>query len=134
MWIPAQGDEQPVAMEKEVSMIFSLESNINHRYSTPQEFFTEKATDCFEKGAEKLLVDRNAKKALKLFDKGVNYRPYDKSLLLLRGLCRFETGDQEGARSDWDRMTSLGGIDMSEYTAQIKDLKGYQELVDKGNK
>jgi len=134
MWIPAHGDEQPVAMEKEVSMIVVLEDNINHRYSTPQELFTKKATDYFEKGVEKLFVDRNAKKALKLFDKGVNYLPYDKNLLLMRGLCRFETDDQEGARSDWDRMTSLGGIDMSEITAQAKDLKGYQELVDKGNK
>jgi hypothetical protein len=66
---------------------------------------------------------------MKFYTWGINYLPYDKSLLLMRGMCRYELGDNEGAKEDWNRMTNLGGnIDMSEFTAQIAEMKGYEDL------
>jgi hypothetical protein len=67
---------------------------------------------------------------VKNYSLALNYLPYDKSLLLMRGVCRYELGDKEGAKEDWNRMASLGEpIDMSEYTNQITGLKGYDELM-----
>lgn len=48
----------------------------------------------------------------------------------MRGICRFETGDTEGAKEDWNRMSNLGcEIDMSNYAELIQGMKGYDELM-----
>ena len=48
----------------------------------------------------------------------------------MRGVCRYELGDKEGAFEDWNRMAGLGDdIDMSEYIAKIEGMKGYDELM-----
>jgi hypothetical protein len=114
-------------MTKEVSLAFILN---NESGKTAGEIFTEKAKYSFAAGNKNLFEKQNIGKALKNFSAGLNYLPYDKSLLLMRGICRFETGDTEGARQDWNRMASLGGtIEMSDYTDQIAGLKGYEELM-----
>jgi hypothetical protein len=51
--------------------------------------------------------------------------------LLSRGICRFETGDKEGAHQDWERVKTLGGYDMedSDLTENFKGLKSYDEFI-----
>lgn len=47
----------------------------------------------------------------------------------MRGICRYELGDKEGAFDDWNRVAGSGGIDMGEYAGQIAGIKGYDELM-----
>ena len=43
--------------------------------------------------------------------------------LLMRGVCRYELGDKEGAFEDWNRMAGMGGnIDISGYIAKIEGM------------
>jgi tetratricopeptide (TPR) repeat protein len=132
MWLPGYNNGKPVDMTKEVSVAFCLDKvptkSVHH-------IFSEKATRYYASANKTLFEKHNPKKAMKLYTSGLNYLPYDHSLLLMRGVCRYELGDKEGAIQDWTRMTSLGGeIDMSEYMAQIEGMKGYDELVNFLNK
>jgi TonB family protein len=132
MWLPGYNNGKPVDMTKEVSVAFCLDKvptkSVHH-------IFSEKATRYFANANKTLFEKHNPKKAMQFYSSGLNYLPYDKSLLLMRGVCRYELGDKEGAIEDWTRMTSLGDdIDMSEYMTQIEGMKGYDELVNFLNK
>lgn len=127
MWLPGYNNGNPVDMPKEVSMVFCMENGSN---KSTHEIFTEKATSYFSIANKNLYEKHNVKKAMKFYSYGVTYLPYDHSLLLMRGMCRYELGDKAGAIEDWNRMVTLGSeIDMSEYTAQLSGLKGYEELM-----
>jgi TonB family protein len=127
MWLPGYNNGEPVDMTKEVSLAFCLDKEAS---KSVQQIFSEKATHYFTSANKTLFEKHNPKKAIKFYSFGLNYLPYDKSLLLMRGMCRYELGDKEGATEDWTRMSSLGGeIDMSKYMTQIKGMKGYDELV-----
>ena len=113
-------------MTKEVSLVFCL-SNMKKPID---ELFTNWATVSYKKGSKALFEKHNVHKALKCFDVGINYLPYDKSLLMLRGICRYELGNKEGAIEDWNRMSSLGSdIDMSDYAELLQSMKGYEDLM-----
>lgn len=124
MWIPGYNNSNPVEMEKEVYVTFRI-NGVPHPLD-----FNVQGTKYFVKGGELLLVDNNPKKALKFYDKAVKLLPFDESILLMRGFARYETGDKDGANSDWQRIVSLGHSLNSAYLSQITELKGYAEFVD----
>ncbi len=126
MWKPGYNNNQQVDMTKEVSMMFCL-----RELDKPVgEIFTGWASASYTKGSKALFEKRNVHKALKCFDDGINYLPYDKSLLMLRGICRYELGNKEGAFEDWNRMSNLGcDIDMSDYAELLQSMKGYEDLM-----
>jgi hypothetical protein len=128
MWIPGYNNKEPAAMTKEVTMAFYGGNNASKSVT---EIFTEKASHYFIDGSKTLFEKKNPKKAARYYSKGINYLPYDKSLLLVRGFCRFETGDKEGAHQDWTRVKELGGYDMEDsyLTENLKGLKSYDELT-----
>jgi hypothetical protein len=128
MWIPGYNNTLPAEMTKEVSMAFCTENNSSKSVT---EIFKEKATHYFVDGSKIFLEKQNPKKAIKYYNRGINYLPYDKSLLLVRGICRYETGDKEGAHQDWERVKTLGGFDIenSYLTENVKGLKSYEELT-----
>jgi hypothetical protein len=128
MWIPGYNNNEPAEMTKEVSMAFCTENNSSKSVT---DVFTEKATHYFVDGSKIFFEKQNPKKAMRNFTRGINYLPYDKGLLLMRGICRFETGDKEGAHQDWERVKILGGIEMEEsyLTENLKGLKSYEELT-----
>jgi tetratricopeptide (TPR) repeat protein len=127
MWKPGYNNNQAVDMTKEVSMVFFIDDQSS---KTSDELFTSWATTSYKKGSTALYEKHNVDKALRCFNDGINYLPNDKCLLLLRGICRFEKGDSEGAMEDWNRMNEQGGnIDMSEYADLLKDMKGYDQLM-----
>jgi hypothetical protein len=127
MWNPGYNNGKPVDMPKEVSLVFCME---DQSAKSANEIFKEKATSYFSSGNKNLFVKHNANRALKHYSNGINYLPYDKALLLMRGMCRYELGDKEGALEDWNRMAILDDqVDMSEYFAQIEGMKGYDELM-----
>lgn len=121
MWNPGANDEEPVAMKKEVSMIFKIDET--------KSFATQSRT-FFKNGSKNFLVKGKLKRALKSYDKGIQLLPNDQSLLLMRGLCRYELGDEKGARQDWNRLETLSDTFIApEYlTADLYKLKGYAEL------
>lgn len=121
MWNPGSNNGEPVAMQKEVSMVFKIDESKS--FATQSKAF-------FKNGSEMFLVTGKLKRALKSYDKGIKLLPNDKSLLFMRGLCRYELGDEQGARQDWNRMAALDETFIAtEYlTADLYELKGYAEL------
>ena len=126
MWFPGYNNGKPVEMTKEVSLVFCLD-NISSK--STHEIFSEKAIDYFNIGNINLFEKQNPKKAIKYYTWGINYLPYDNSLLLMRGMCRYELGEKEGAREDWNRMTVSDEIDMSKEMTQMEEMKGYNEMM-----
>ena len=126
MWKPGLNNGKPVAMEKEVSMCFCVDKS---EFNSVKEHFTNRATEYFKKGSKNLYIKHSAKKALKQYDNGIRYLPNDKSLLYFRGLCRYELGNEEGARRDWNRIVSLGGIDIGMIAYDHSEMKGYDEMT-----
>lgn len=105
MWKAGETNGDPVSMPKEIAIEFKwkqFESMNNTRD------FDELAKHYMTKGTEQLVHKNNAKKALKLFDHGINYRPNEDCLLMGRCLCKYELGDEEGAMADWARIQSSG--------------------------
>lgn len=127
MWIPGKSNNNPVDMEKEVSLVFISADNSGKSTS---EHFTNLAKDFYSKGNTAIFEKGNAKKAVRYYSMGIRYLPHDPGLLYMRGLCRYETGDKKGAVEDWKSGYMHGGIDMSNYeTAQLNFFKGYFAMI-----
>jgi TonB family protein len=122
MWIPRYENGAPVAMNKEVSVVFQL---------NPSNDFVAMAKGYLAKANQLFFIDRQPKKALKYLDKGVNLLPHDETLLVVRGMCRYELGNETGAQEDWDRIADNGKIALSEYTAQLEIMKGYNKFLNR---
>jgi len=122
-WIPGVNNETPVAMENEVSVAFKLTglNNYNDFDYLGRKYFT--------KGGEMLCLKGNPQKAIKYYDKGIVLLPKDVSLLLMRGLARYEAGNKEGACQDWNRIKTLGGIGSDAYLDGFCKMEGYAELI-----
>ena len=123
MWVPGYNNNEPVAMEKEISVAFKITG-----LPYPLDFKTQ-ATKYFSKGTEILFTKHNPKRALKFYDKGIMLLPNDEGLLLMRGIARYEVGNKDGAYRDWDRINALGGSFSYEHLAKLNEFKGYAELT-----
>ena len=127
MWTPAIKDGIPVTMDKEISIAFVCRDVEDCRA-----FMIENARKNFHKANQHMYVKNNPKRALKYYDKSIKYCPYETASLLLRGICKYENGDTEGANADWERLIELGEFDASEYINNltyngIKDDLKYSE-------
>ena len=125
MWQPGENNGKPVAMEKEVSLIF-----IAGHFEDVKEYFTANATNSFTQGNKKMFLKHNYKKALRYYDQGMRYLPYETSLLYVRGVCKYELGDKEGAIKDWNRIVELGGMDFTDIAYDTSKMKGYSEMAE----
>ncbi|MDX8340488.1 energy transducer TonB [Draconibacterium sp. IB214405] len=125
-WKPGIRDGIPVSMEQEVSIVFSIEENAEKAH----EKFLAISENCFKKGAKSFYANGKSKKAERLFTHGIKYMPYDQSLLLMRGLARYERGNIEGAQEDWTRLFELGTLDMNaEFFARVEGLESYKAFL-----
>ncbi len=125
MWQPGENNGNPVAMEKEVSLIF-----VAGNFKDLTKYFTAKATNSFVQGCKKMYLKNNSKKALRYYNQGMRYLPYDKNLLYVRGICKYELGDKEGAIKDWNRIVELGGMDFTDIAYDTSKMKGYSEMAE----
>jgi TonB family protein len=116
MWIPRNEKGEPVVMVKEISLKFQI---------NPASDFVAMAKRYLTKANQMFFIDKQPKKAIKYLDKGINLLPYDETLLVVRGMCQYELGDENGAQEDWSRIADNGKIDLNEYTAQLEETKGY---------
>ena len=127
MWNPGISNEEFVDMPQEVSMMFVASSNNN---KAPKEYFTKMARNHFAKANTLFLEKHNLKRALKSYDQSIKYLPYDASLLLIRGLCKYELGDAKGAISDWERINELGTYNADWCFESLTDLSGYDQMME----
>lgn len=126
MWNPGYNNNTPTAMEKEVSMMF-VASQANRK--NPVEYFMKNAKLLCSKGNQLFLVKGKLKKALNYYEESIKFMPYETSSLLLRGLCRFEMGDEKGACSDWNRINAIGRYNADPFLENLCGLKGYEEMT-----
>ncbi len=128
-WQPGSVNGETVDMEHEISLYFKSEANPNKLHTTNQ--FNQAAMKALQKGNKFLLEKGNPEQALKYYNRGLQYRPYDTSLLLMRGMCLAELGNRDKAKQDWARIEALGGKNLliSYLGFNIKDLEGYTDLV-----
>ena len=126
MWKPGYQNEVPVSMEKEIAlMIVAKDAKLNN----PKPYFTDLVKDNFIKGNELFLVKNNARKALKYYNNCVKYLPYEMASLMVRGLCKYQLGDKEGAFSDWKRINAIGGYNMNEFIEEYRKADGFAEMA-----
>lgn len=124
MWKPASVNGEPVAMVKEVSLVFKLHETAD---------FEAMAKKFANQGNKMLFIKKEPKRALKYYDRGITLLPNEESLLAARGLCKYELGDEEGARRDWNRIKTLndnGNIptEPNYLTDDFREFKGFAEL------
>lgn len=129
-WRPGTVDGEPVAMEREVSMNFKIFEKTD---------FVTMARKFLIQGGNLLFVEKNPKKAMRYLEKGINLLPNEESLLTIRGMCKYELGDKEGARSDWDRIKNLSDKDKNQlaptYLAKdFSQFNGYAEMIQRTRK
>jgi hypothetical protein len=126
MWSPGRIENKVVPMRSEVSVVFKWQ-DLKELNTTD---FYEKAKMHFDKGSRQLLVLRKPGKAIKHFNAGIRYLPKNESLLMLRGICRYELGDENGALNDWERMKVLENsrTKFQQYAESLNGFKGYDIL------
>jgi hypothetical protein len=75
---------------------------------------------------------------LKYFNKGITLLPNEETLLAVRGLCKYEIGDNEGAKLDWNRLKILADKNAAksliESAVNYTQLSGYIEMMTIVNK
>jgi len=125
MWNPGIYDGDPVSIVKEVSIAFN---NMNESSGDFTDFVSL-AKCYFDKGNKKFFVVKDNKSAIKNYDKAIRYLPNDKSLLVTRGMCKYELGDKNGACQDWNRVKTLGGFEGDVFLTDFCDFKGYAEML-----
>ena len=124
-WKPVMEEGKAVPCKKEVSIAFtSIEDGTD-----PSVKFLQKATEQFRAGNKWFFEKNKSKRALNFYDKAVCYLPHDKSILLTRGICKYQLGDKEGARKDWSRIRDLGGFESSSCLSNFFGKEGYGEMV-----
>jgi len=126
MWKPGMNNDDLVAMEKEVSIVFNIKQNDN---SVSAENFEIEAKKNFVIGNKKFFIKGHNKSALKYYDKAMQYLPNDKAILLARGVCRYELGDKNGACKDWTRIKALGGVESDDQLKNFCEFKGYPDMI-----
>jgi hypothetical protein len=128
MWTPGKIDNREVSMRSEVSIVFKWQ---DYKEQTPLDF-KRLAKVQFDKGVRQLLVHHKPEKALKYFNAGIRYLPKDESLLMFRGICRYELGDENGALKDWERMKMLENSrsKFHQFAENLHGFKGYDKLSD----
>jgi len=122
-WRPAIECGQPVAKEREVSIVFAP-GELN-----PDQKFVRQAREYLALGNKQLFQKKNIKNALHFYDQALRYIPNDKGLLVTRGMCKFQLGDKAGACRDWNRIKALGGLESDTYLTNFCEFTGYNEMV-----
>lgn len=112
MWFPGSNSGVPIAMKKEISLKIKVAGSENS--------FTETARLSQSKAVALFYEKGKPQRALKYYDQSIRYYPRDISLLQMRGLCKYELGDREGANEDWTRVYNLSGLDFADYYLAIK--------------
>ncbi len=125
-WRPGTIDGKPSNMKREVSVVFVPNKNYD------LEAIAKKSQ---EKGDEKLIADKDPKKAERFYTRAISMIPYDQVTLASRGLAKYELGDVEGAKADWQRVAYLNDYNpavfnftSSQLDMAMQALSGFSSL------
>jgi TonB family protein len=129
MWIPGKHNGIPTAHTKEITMRFKIDETDANAIL---ENFTQKAIHHYLIASKNLYVKQNNRKALRHFNMGMQYLPNDDCLLTLRGLCKYELGDKEGARKDWERRNILTAAKNNSDNSELLSINSYDSSLLKG--
>ena len=120
-WKPGTSDGLPTAMPTEVSLVFFL--------NTPEDII-ETAKQYQQKGNTWMYVKNNPEKALKYYNLGIKLLPNEESLLAARILCKYETGDKDGANKDLERLNILAKRNGSNVNLEkLAGINKYDEML-----
>ncbi|WP_167617981.1 hypothetical protein [Maribellus sediminis] len=127
MWKPALKGGNDSECYKVVSLSFSHQPD----NLATEEYFSKQAKKYFVKACEHMFIDQKLKKAERDLNAALNYMPYDGSTLYLRGICRYERGNTEGAIDDWSRFTEITGLTAAppELVLDEKQFKGVEAFA-----
>lgn len=125
MWKPGLINGEAAPLKKEVYLTFVPNDSYN---------LVEMAKNNVDQGNEKLFVDKDPKGALEFYNQAVVLLPYEKDIMAVRSLCKYEMGDKQGAREDWERIVNMGMGDTQQLETGImiikmQELDGYDELA-----
>ncbi len=129
MWKPAVRDGSNGMCYPTVSLCFSLQKD----NEATLKYFNEHAKTHFNKATACMFVDHKIKKAERLFDQVLTYKPNDSSTLYLRGICRYDRGNVEGALEDWNRYSNITGFTTppEELALDAKEFKGVEAFANR---
>ena len=121
--VPGLIKGEAAAMEKEVSLVFKPH---------PDYDLVGEAKTYAEKGSKILLIKKNPERALKYFNEAVKLLPNEVSILVARSRCKFDLGDESGAREDYRRINTLRNSGDYHFQAlfpekELNQLAGYAE-------
>jgi len=126
MWKPGYQNNVPADMEKEIAMMFVT---ANGNQDNPEKYFVRVAISNFLKGNEMFLLKNKAKKALKYYNNSIKYLPNETASLIVRGLCKYKLGDEQGALTDWKRINAIGKYDMNVFVESLRAQKGFAYMM-----
>lgn len=118
-WVPGSVNGIPATMTKEISLVFKT----NPRYD-----LVYHAKEYQYKGNVLMFMKKDPARALRFYNQAKRLLPFEESVLANCCLCRFELGDEEGAKKELNRLLSLYPVDQEmhfalskgEYFAQLK--------------
>ena len=96
MWIPGKINGRPVPMEKEVTVIYTIDET--EMYKTAQ---------LNKNKADKLLKEGKYSRAIKIYSRAIEFCPNHELTIYRRGLAKYYIGDMEGALNDFERVVDL---------------------------
>jgi TonB family protein len=124
LWEPGRLNGAAVPMKKEVSLLF-----------VPDERFDleEAADKHLKEGSEALFAKDDPRQALFHLNEAVKLLPYNRDILSVRSLCKYEMGDKEGAREDWERVINMKigettKLETGFLIIKMKELDSYDEF------
>ncbi len=124
LWKPGRLNGQIVPMKKEVSLLF-----------VPNDQFDleEAADNHLTRGSEALFAKDNPRQALFHLNEAVRLLPYNRDILSVRSLCKYELGDKEGARKDWERVINMKigettKLETGFLIIKMRELDSYEEF------
>lgn len=127
MWKPAVKGGSNSMCYPTVSLCFSLQKD----NEATLKYFNEHAKAHFNKATALMFGDHKIKRAERLFDQVLTYKPNDSSTLYLRGICRYDRGNVEGAMEDWNRYSDITGFTTppEEMALDAKEFKGVEAFA-----
>lgn len=125
LWKPNFVNGKPVEREREVSITFTTDG------TNPSDRFLRLARKEYVAGNRKFFVRENYKSALYFYDRAVCFVPNDKPALLARGMCKYQLGDKKGACNDWNRVKTLGGMEVDSFLDAFCGIDGYAEMIER---
>lgn len=100
-WTPGLVNGIPSPQTSQVTMVFKPHRGYD---------LIGNAREYQDRGNRQMFLRNDPERALKYYNQAVKLLPFEESILSARCLCRYELGDDDGAREDLDRIMALNPV------------------------